>query len=170
MRINTIQNHSLNSNTNFKMKILPNVSVKNAVLTSRELMWNPKEQDREFVQEFCSSLVRILKSNQADRIWTTTCVEPGDKIGASYVKEIYQNGESKEVLWLKSIQEQKYRFGHMGYSQEGGNIMRTLIKYAQTIKDVPEQRLNLTDEELTDYAYKLIGEDLHNSIGGFYYV
>ena len=47
--------------------------------------------------------------------------------------------------------------------------MRTLIEYAKTIKDVPEQKLNLNDKELTHYAYNLLKDDLHKSIGGFSY-
>jgi len=153
----------------FKMKIMPSESVKYAVLTSRNLMVMDKGQNKEFVQEFCNSLAKILKSNQADRIWAT-CMKSIPKVVApSYVKEYYTNGKSKEVLWLDSIQKEEHSYGNMMYSQEGGNIMRTLIEYAKTIKDVPEQKLNLTDNELTHYAYKTIGKDLQNSIGGFYY-
>ena len=170
MRIYAIQNNNQISHPNFKMKITPSESVKHAVLTSRDLMEAMnKEQNREFVLEFCKSLVKILKSNQADRIWATMCRGGSEEMPPSYVKEHYTNGKSKEVLWLDSIQKSEHKYGHMMYSQEGGNTMRLLIEYAKSIKDVPEQNLELTDEELTHYAYKLLGKDLHDSIGGFYY-
>ena len=169
MRINAIQNNNVNLHPNFKMKIMPSESVKYAVLTSRNLMVTDKGQNKDFVKEFCNSLARILKSNQADRIWATCMRSCQKEVAPSYVKEYYTNGKSKEVLWLDSIQEKEHSYGNMMYSQEGGNMMRTLISYAKTIKDVPEQKLNLTDDELTHYAYKILGNDLHNSVWGFNY-
>ena len=167
MQVQKVQN---NYNTAFKMRIAPSESVKYAVLTSRDLM-GPlfKEEHRGFVQEFCNSLTRILKSNQAERIWATVCRGYSYEVAPSHVEEYYAKGKSKAVLSLPSIQKNEHSYGHMMYSQEGGNMMRTLIEYAKTIKDVPEQKLNLNDKELTHYAYNLLKDDLHKSIGGFSY-
>ena len=166
-RINTIQNR----NTNFKMKISTSEPVKYAVWTARDLM-GPlyKEQNRDFVQEFCNGLVRILKSKQADRIWPEISGPNNyDRVGSPFVEEIYKSGKSKRVLWLDGIQEKEHRYGSMIYSQEGGNMMRTLIEYSKMIKDVPKQKLNLTDEQLKHYAYSVLGKDLHSSTWGFEY-
>lgn len=170
MRINAIQTSNQKQHPNFKMKIIPSSSVKSAVLTSRELMGPMhKTQNRGFVQEFCNSLLRITKSKQAESIWATMCTGDGERVSPCFVEELYKNGKSKKVLWLDSLQEKEHKFGSMLYSQEGGNIMLTLIKYAKMIKDVPEQNLKLKDKELKHYAYKLLGKDLHNSTGGFNY-
>lgn len=171
MQVQRIQNN--NYNPQFKMKIVASESVKNAVLTSRDLIQSPYfyESHRGFVQEFCDSLTRILKSNKAERIWATVCRSTYDKIAPSYVQEYYKKGKPKQVLSLPSIQKNEHKYGNMMYSQEGGNMMRTLIEYAKTIKDVPEQKLEIKDDnELAHYAYNLLKEDLHNSIGGFYYI
>ena len=170
MRINAIQTGNQKQHTNFKMKITASESVKYAVLTSRELM-EPcyKEQNRGFVQEFCNSLARILKSNQAERVWITTQMGSYDRVAPSIVDETYKSGKTKRILWLDSIQKKEHKYGGMLYSQEGGNIMRTIIEYAKTIKDVPEQKIKLKDKELKHYAYKLIGKDLHDSVWGFEY-
>lgn len=171
MRINAIHIYNHNSNQNFKMKILPSESVKDAVKTSMDLMGPVyKEENREFVREFCNSLARILKSDQAERIWTTICKGYVGMTAPSYVEEHYKNGESKRVLELDSIQKEEYKFGGgMMYAQEGGNMMRTLIEYSKTIKDVPEQELELTDDELKHYAFNSMQDILVNSIGGFFH-
>ena len=172
MKINAI-NNNYNATPGFQMRITPSDSLKYAVLTSRDLIQSPHfcEEHKGFVQDFCNSLTRILKSNQAERIWTTVCRGTSNEVAPSYVKEYYKKGKPKDVLWLQSIQKDEHKYGHMMYSQEGGNMMRTLIEYAKTIKDVPEQKLNLKDdEELAHYAYNALKEDLHNSVGGFYYI
>ena len=170
MRINAVNNNP-KLNTCFKMRIIPSESVKYAVLTSHDLM-RPlyKEQNKDFVREFSNSLARILKSNQADSIWATVCRGYNNLVAPSYVKEQYNSCDAKEVLRLDSIQKNEHKYGHMMYSQEGGNMMRTLIEYAKTIKDIPEQNLDLTDEELENYAFENLKDELQNSIGGFYYI
>ena len=170
MQVQRIQNN--NFNPQFCMKITPSDSVKYAVLTARDLMESPLycEVHRDFVQEFCNSLARILKSNQAERIWATVCRGTSKEVAPSYVEEYYKKGKPKHVLSLPSIQKDEHSDGHTMYSQEGGNMMRTLIEYAKTIKDVPEQKIDFKDDyELTHYAYKSLAKDLHNSITGFYY-
>ena len=169
MQVQKIQNN--NYNTAFKIRIMPSDSIKYAVLTSRDLM-GPlfKEEHRGFVQDFCNSLARILKSNQAERIWATVCRGTSKEVAPSYVEEYYKKGKPKHVLTLPSIQKNEHSYGHMMYSQEGGNMMRTLIEYAKTIKDVPEQKLNLKNDELKHYAYNSLKEELYHSIGGFYYI
>lgn len=169
MQVQKLQTN--NYNPQFKMKILPTESVKYAVLTSRNMIESPNYYDthRGFVRTFCNSLARILKSKQAERIWASVCRGSRNEMTPSYVEEYYKTGESKHVLSLNSIQENEHRYGDMAYSQEGGNMMRTLIEYSKTIKDVPEQNLNLkTDAELANYAYDVLKEDLHNDITGFY--
>lgn len=170
MRISAIQNNNINSCPCFRMRIVPSDSVKYAVLTSRNLMDSlSKEQNREFVQNFCDSLARVLKSKQAEMVGVHTYRGFYGLVGDVCVQEYDKAWTKKTVLELTSIQENEHKFGNMMYSQEGGNAMRALIEYAKTIKDVSEQKLNLTDKELQHYAYKAIGEDLHNGLREFNY-
>lgn len=39
--------------------------------------------------------------------------------------------------------------------------MKALIKYAKTIKDVPEQKLNLKKEELRTFGFNTLWDDFN---------
>ncbi len=170
MRINAVQNNNFNTHPSFRMRIMPSDSVKYAVLTSRNLMGPlSKNKNRTFVQEFCNSIARILKSEKANVVGINADRGFDGLVGNIRVEEYDNKWHRKDVLNLTSIQKDEHKYGDMMYSQEGGNAMRALIEYAKTITDVPEQKLQLTDKKLQHYAYKALGEDLHNSMWGFNY-
>ena len=162
MQVQRIENN-FNSNPAHKMRILQSNSIKYATLTARDLIesYLYYSTHRNFVQEFCNSIAKILKSNKACGIWATIKKRNQDRTAFGYVQEFYSTEDPKYVMRLNSIPKNEHDFGQKEYSQEGGNMMRLLIEYAKTIDDVPEENLKLNDWGLASFAQETLEKEFH---------
>lgn len=158
MRVNNIQTYNNNSKPSFGIGFYPSQSLRYAVYTSRDLMEPTiysKENER-FLRKFYNSLAKIIKSKKADYI----SVKHDKKNNLIYITEVSDNskyGEKcKEVLSLNCKQTKNNKFGKFFHTDKGANAMKALIKYAKTIKDVPNQNLKLKQEDLRTHGYNTL--------------
>lgn len=145
MQINNIQSYNNSSKPSFGMKIFPSQPLRHAVYVSRDLMDSPiySKSNEKFLRKFYDSLIRIKKSKQADFL-SIYQNKNGDKcIITEYLNAANYGEKAHNIVTLNCKKTNDKSFGRFLHFDSGANAMKALIKYAKTIKDVPEQKLNL---------------------------
>ena len=171
MRINSIQSYNNNSNPNFGLNFYPTQSLQHAIYESRDLMTPVlyTEKNRKFLQKFCNSLAKIKKSKKADSISLYYSDFYKKYIVIEYTKNPNNVKKCEDVVTFDRRKAKNDGLGKYFHSDDGASAMKTLIKYAKTITDVPRQRLKLSKEELQKYPYEALLKDYENSVWQLYY-
>lgn len=162
MQINKIQDYKSTFNPNFGIKFYTSQPLKHAIYESRDILLNPEyeKEKTKFLQKFCNSLARIIKSKKAEYISLYYSKNSNKCI-------ITEFPENKDVLVLNCNKTKNNKIGRYFHSDSGANAMKALIKYAKTIKDVPPQKVS--DNDLSSYPYRMLEKAFEDSLENIYF-